>query len=66
MIERFECNTHIEYRVTGKLHRPNGPAWYTWYNDYGDWYWFMNGVEHRCYGPQDQNGYWCIHGKWIK
>ena len=53
-----------EYRVNGYLHRHNGPAviWVT--SGWGDWWLF--GVFHRYYGPQNPANFWWIHGAKIK
>lgn len=64
MLKRIEDPYAIEYRLNDILHKTNGPAiqwketnWYTWW---------LNGIWHRYYGPQDQNGFWRIHGRTIK
>jgi hypothetical protein len=62
------CEMVKVYKVDGKYHRVNGPAWY----DEGSWGWYLFGVRHRYYGPQDHywSGIipvnWFIHGDMIK
>jgi hypothetical protein len=42
-----------------RFHRANGPA-ITW--QYGDWAWYLNGKDHRYYGPANTYQEWWIHG----
>ena len=51
------------YTNDGRFHRPNGPA-SIWYD--GDWVWYLNGKNHRYYGPRSNSGAWWIHDRRIK
>jgi hypothetical protein len=42
------------------LHCTNGPA-IIW--DDSDWYWYLNGEDHRYYGPYNSKGDWRIHNR---
>ena len=50
-------------RVNGRLHGANSPA--VIHNN-GDWFWYLNGVWHRYYGPQNFTNAWWIHHTRIK
>jgi hypothetical protein len=66
MIELFEDDHFIRYRLDGEVHRANGPA-IIWKNN-GEWVWRMRGTRHRYYGPTNSygTGNWCIHDRIIK
>jgi hypothetical protein len=55
----------FEYRIDGKLHRPNGPAISFRESNYCQWY--LNGKVHRYYGSvvADSDD-WVIHGRRVK
>jgi len=55
----------IEWRLDGKLHREDGPAYI---DKDGSTKWFLNGIAHRVGGPaiEASDGYkaWCQNGKY--
>lgn len=72
MIEKLELDGQTLYLKDGLNHRPNGPASY--YTD-NYWFWYLNGIPHRYYGPATAHGrkgidpqqleIWRIHGETI-
>lgn len=63
MIDKKSVHGRIEYQLTGKAHKTNGPA--VIYPLHGERYWYLFGKAHRYYGPCYKN-YWWIHEQFIK
>ena len=63
--ERLEFSDRVEYRLTGKRHRMDGPA-IEWASGSKEWY--LNGKRHRLNGPArewaDGDKEWYINGKY--